>query len=369
MVEPPLFPILDHTLRGGAIALVLLIAALLARDHAHSLAARLGAAFAIGVAAYVVCSSHGFAAYGTILRAPILALCFGNSAVFWLFTRSLFDDEFELRWWHPALWAAPVALGYVHIFVLLPTGGPATGRTGLALTLVPLFFAVLAVAQSLAGWQGDLIERRRRLRVFITGATAGYIIIIGAAELALRGSSVPALVSTANAAGIVVLSAVIGWLLLRAEGGDLFTPRLSLAVDKPGEAIAVPPAPRESIGMEPDRTLLAELDRLMAVQRAYRQEGLTIGALSLRLGIPEYRLRRLINQGLGYRNFTAFLNHYRIEEARNALADAAQAEVPILTVAIDAGFGSLPPFNRAFKAETGLTPSEYRRLKLGKAGS
>jgi AraC-like DNA-binding protein len=29
---------------------------------------------------------------------------------------------------------------------------------------------------------------------------------------------------------------------------------------------------------------------------------------------------------------------------------------------MDAGFQSLGPFNRAFKATTGVTPTEYRRL-------
>ena len=60
------------------------------------------------------------------------------------------------------------------------------------------------------------------------------------------------------------------------------------------------------------------------------------------------------------------MNHYRIAEAKAALADPDQADVPVLTIALDAGFSSLGPFNRAFKAETGLTPSEYRRLALRK---
>ncbi|HBL92121.1 MAG TPA: AraC family transcriptional regulator, partial [Hyphomonas sp.] len=34
---------------------------------------------------------------------------------------------------------------------------------------------------------------------------------------------------------------------------------------------------------------------------------------------------------------------------------------PILSIAMDCGFGSLGPFNRSFKAMTGLTPSAYRR--------
>ena len=83
--------------------------------------------------------------------------------------------------------------------------------------------------------------------------------------------------------------------------------------------------------------------------------------------IPEYRLRRLINQRLGYRNFNVFLNNHRIEEAKAALADPAQTEVPVITIAMDAGFQSLGPFNRAFKAVTGVTPTEYRRLKADAA--
>jgi AraC-like DNA-binding protein len=71
-------------------------------------------------------------------------------------------------------------------------------------------------------------------------------------------------------------------------------------------------------------------------------------------------LRRLINGELGFRNFTTFLNSYRLAEVRDALSDPTQKDVPILTIAIDAGFGSLGPFNRAFREAEGVTPSEYR---------
>lgn len=99
----------------------------------------------------------------------------------------------------------------------------------------------------------------------------------------------------------------------------------------------------------------------MTIERAYRREGLTIGLLAVKLAMPEHRLRVLINDGLGHRNFNAFLNRYRIEEAKAALADPAQIGVPVLTIALDAGFQSLAPFNRAFKTDTGLTPTEFRR--------
>ena len=54
------------------------------------------------------------------------------------------------------------------------------------------------------------------------------------------------------------------------------------------------------------------------------------------------------------------LNDFRIAEAQAALADPEQRGVPILTIALDAGFGSLAPFNRAFRLAHGCTPSEFR---------
>ena len=42
---------------------------------------------------------------------------------------------------------------------------------------------------------------------------------------------------------------------------------------------------------------------------------------------------------------------------------------PILTIAMDSGFQSIGPFNRAFKAATGQTPTEYRRSAVAQAPS
>jgi AraC-like DNA-binding protein len=114
-----------------------------------------------------------------------------------------------------------------------------------------------------------------------------------------------------------------------------------------------------------DAGVASALDRLMREDRVYREEGLTVPALALKLKLPERRLRRLINQRLGHRSFSAFLNQWRLADTKQALSDRGQAAVPISTIALDAGFGSLGPFNRAFKAETGLTPTEFRAQALG----
>ena len=143
---------------------------------------------------------------------------------------------------------------------------------------------------------------------------------------------------------------------LRADAA-LFGP----GKEAPAQDTSTPPAELE----EEDARAAAILERLMREERLAREPGLTVAALAARLRMPEYRLRRLINQRLGHRNFNAFLNQWRLGEVKDALADRAQREVPISTIALDAGFASLGPFNRAFRAETGLTPSAFRARSLG----
>ena len=98
----------------------------------------------------------------------------------------------------------------------------------------------------------------------------------------------------------------------------------------------------------------------MEGDRRYREMDLTIRSLGEALSIPEHRLRQHINQQLGYRNFNDFLNAYRIKEVKARLANAEQRHIPILTIAMDAGYRSLTTFNRAFKTSVGTTPRKYR---------
>lgn len=75
-------------------------------------------------------------------------------------------------------------------------------------------------------------------------------------------------------------------------------------------------------------------------------------------------MRRVINGHLGHRNFAAFVNTHRITAAKAALAAPENAGRTIAAIAFDLGFGSLGPFNRAFKEATGLTPTEFRNRTL-----
>ena len=91
----------------------------------------------------------------------------------------------------------------------------------------------------------------------------------------------------------------------------------------------------------------------MTHDAAYRDATIAIAPLAARLGVTEKKLRELINGRLGFRNFSSYVNAFRVEEVRRRLLDTRQDEVPILTMALEAGFGSIVAFNRAFKDSYG----------------
>ncbi len=349
---------LDIGLRGGAIALLLIVAVATLRRGRGLPAARLGALLAVGAAAYAVCSSPGPHGDPPLWFAPVLVLCTGNAAVFWLFAHALFDDSFRLKPWHALVWLGLVVWPVAD---LLGAGFTTHWLVGVAVRVAVILLALLALVQTVRGWGSDLVEGRRRLRLFILIAVALHIGVTVTVELVFGHDHVPMALHLLNSAALVAIAAIIAVLLLQADL-DSVLPAPVLA-----EAVASEAAPAEDEPVDPG--LLATLERLMAVDRLYRQEGLTIGVLAGKLGLPEYRLRRAINRGLGYRNFNEYLNRHRLADAKQALADPTQAEVPILTIALDSGFQSLGPFNRAFKADTGVTPSEYRRTATGRNGA
>jgi AraC-like DNA-binding protein len=269
---------------------------------------------------------------------------------------AIFFDEFRLRWYHALAWLILAALGAVDMFRHPMSIDVA--RTALSVSLM-----LLGVWQALAGRATDLVEGRRRLRVWYAIVTALYGVLVIASDWLWPGGLSAAPLSLANAIGLM------GFIFLFAVVGSLPPSEPPVPVPVQGRLPPSPPndAPRAPALTGADATQLAALRQLIDHGKVYREPDLSVASLSQKLDMPEHRLRHLINRQLGHRNFSAFINGYRLAEAEAALGDPAQAAVPVLTIALDAGFGSIGPFNRAFKAHTGLTPTEYRRARLGAA--
>jgi len=337
-------PNLEAGVRGAGIALLLLLAIALLRDGRRAVAVRLGALYAVCAAATLVSAAPPLDGQRFLWLLPLQVLNAGSPAVFWLLASALFDDEFEPGWPHALAWLGLTGVG---LWMVRGGGPPAfwTYKTGTLLAVGA------ALVQVLAGREGDLVEARRRLRVRFVAVIGAFSAIIVTSSLFLHGGRDTPVFGYADALGNLAIAGFLAVTVLSLGASPLLEP-LALAPGRHAEAAE--PDPREA-------ALLQALRGLMENDRAYRDETLSIAALAARLGVPEYRLRRLINQRLAHRNFAAFLNGYRLDDATAALGAPSQDAVPILTIALDAGFASIGVFNRAFKARTGMTPTEYRR--------
>jgi len=220
-------------------------------------------------------------------------------------------------------------------------------------SLLQVMFTVFALYWAIASWRADLIETRRRTRA-LTIFVIGLNVI--ASSFLLRVVIDPNTLANyhAHVALVAVNLATLLAVLLRVTQGNIgayleYTP----AQAQTGSA------PLPAVDPEMSR-VLAKLTLLLDIERIYCEPGLSLQALADRVHVPEYRLRRIIHEQLGFSNYNAYLHSYRIREACEHIRDPAKRRTPILTIALSVGYQSVNTFNRGFRELMGVTPSAYR---------
>lgn len=342
---------IDTVIRLMAVgATMLLLAILLAGRVRVGLKVPL-AGLAVGAAAYLVNSSPLFSPPITS-RVPFdFAVDFISLLSpfwIWLFARRLFEREPPqwVIWGFPAFFTLCLVTGKVFI--------PMRPLTFAGIHIAGLILVADLLYTAWSGRKDDLIEKRRMIRVWLpllVGVQAGGILLI---ELIIGNAITDPIIQAVNAFLIFALTLFCGIAL--------FETNVQLLVDTNEDS--APPQPAASDLSPAENVLREKLDSAMA-EGFYRTPGLSIAALADHLQTPEHRLRALINQRLGFRNFSTYLNGHRIAEAKQKLSDKAHVDLPVLTIAMDLGYNSLPTFNRAFRSETGMAPTDFRRSELG----
>ena len=350
-------PTLETAIRLMVIGQALLIAAVFLFGKGGRTARVSGTLLMLGVAAYLYSSG---ALWGSLPLAEPLILLVTMAVPFlvWSFARSIFDAP-----WPPGWVIAAVAVVLAGTWLLHVVPGLVETDTAARASAVLRSAGLLTTLHALwLAWWGrpdDLIERRRRFRLLFVAVIALQSAAILTVELAFGYGKVPGWLDTTNVIVIAAMMLVLSTPMLRL--------RRVFFVPDPD----VSPDAAEKSGAETATAQDVYHQKLLALMDDgyYRNTGLTIPTLARELDYPEHQLRRLINGHLGYRNFSAFLNSYRVDEAKQRLADAEFARTPVLTIALDLGYASLGPFNRAFKGLTGTTPTDYRRQHLSLADS
>ncbi len=354
-------------LRGAVAALLLFHVCHLALPGARPAARGALIVFTLSVLAYLFCQQADV--LQSLPRALVylmLALCVSSTAWMWIAARALFDDHFVLSAPIVGAGLALAILGLAANVAHLPEAAAAFPDSALpwlaaAHGTTMLAFATAALWEIGRGWSDDLVEPRRVARRWVALGIGLYAAIALVIELVLRGQAIGRLLPTLHVAGIGAVTLALAVLVARRSLDEVLgidAPATAPAPLAAGSAALVPPRPHPAV---------ARLKRAMNEERVYRREGLTLADLATTLGMGEAALRRLINGELGYRNFNDFLHHYRLKDAAGRLA---AEDLPILTIALESGYGSIGSFNRAFRQRYGMTPSTYRgasRLTKGSA--
>ncbi|RED24704.1 helix-turn-helix protein [Flavobacterium cutihirudinis] len=100
------------------------------------------------------------------------------------------------------------------------------------------------------------------------------------------------------------------------------------------------------------------LTTIMTNEKLYKNPDLTLSELSQKLNIHPNVLSQVINSAEG-KNFYDYINSQRVAEFKKLILLPENQKFTLLSVAFECGFNSKTAFNRNFKKETGISPSEY----------
>lgn len=282
------------------------------------------------------------------------ALALGSCAtcnVYWLVARALFRGQGGVQRVHvgAAALIAALIVGHRVLQATLP-GSPVLAALASLLSLTSSAVLVLAFAEAMRGFDAAA-RAEQRLRL-------AFMAVYGSCVLA--GTLIGALVETRpdlqGVQQLVVLCCALAILTFTHVALEL---RRRRARDTERGTQPQPEALSACVDPGDDRLAVA-LTQAFEVERLYREPELKVADLARHVGSAPHRVSRVINQVLGARNFNHWVNSYRIEQACRLLRSHPRRSV--LDVSLEAGFASLGPFNRAFKAAMGCTPTEWRAL-------
>lgn len=118
------------------------------------------------------------------------------------------------------------------------------------------------------------------------------------------------------------------------------------------------PDKKELMTEEKSQLLCLQIKQLIEKGELYKNENLKIEDLARELKLHSKYISYVINRVEG-KNFFDFINHYRILAFNIEVLKHHNKKLTYLSIAYNCGFGSKSAFNRVYKNQMGISPSEY----------
>lgn len=306
-------------------------------------------AFLLSIASFIASSLWDWGVLEFVIKIPATASC-GFS---WLLARSFFRSDASNDTWPIFVVGLLIAIGLLlDSFAAERTGsGVFSTALGMAASLHALLSSTVLLLAFLEAWfnySHDFPRNEKRFRLIFM---AFYGVLLTVAILWLNGSSEGSWAERSGdsvrlfSAAIAAFVSIIGWQYRRNNPH----PR--------------PKRPKRIIveASEDEQDLSERIIAKLREEKLFLEPDLKLSDLASVLHEHDHKLRNCITGVLGFRNFNHLINHYRVMSAKDALTDSRNRSASILSIAFECGFSSIGPFNRAFKQETGQTPSSFRR--------
>lgn len=299
--------------------------------------------FCVSLLAYI--ANYCLASSWPMLVLPLSVISCVGCGLSWLLARCLFREANGQIW--PRVLVAILFVLSAQLVVVEYLWAPARNSVygafvGKLIGLISSTVLLLPLIEAAEGLRQLVDKQERRFRLIFL---AGYGSFLGCALLLTIAALAPMASGAKTLLALCALCAATLAVHYRA-GHPLPAGLIQKQRKRP---------------VESDPLMAAKLTGLMQTQQIYLDPELKVSTLAQQLQEQEYKVTALITGALGYRNFNHMVNYYRIEHAKNLLAAVAAADTSILTIAMDSGFSSIGPFNRAFKELAGITPSEFRK--------
>ncbi len=114
---------------------------------------------------------------------------------------------------------------------------------------------------------------------------------------------------------------------------------------------------RSALDEDQAKRIAGKIEAAMAKDKIYLDPSLSLNKLSRHLMVSPNHISQTLNETVG-ECFFDYVNGWRIREAQPRILEGKDT---VLAIALDVGFNARSSFYKAFKRETGKTPSDYRK--------
>ncbi len=146
----------------------------------------------------------------------------------------------------------------------------------------------------------------------------------------------------------IPIAGLIYWLGLR---GYLYT-----RTDTPSRT--TPKSTSPELSNETVAHVTHSLLDIMTTQQVFLDPELTVEKMGQHTHLAPKLISAVLNQHL-HKNFNAFINEYRVDEAKKRINNPAYEHLTLTGIAFECGFNSQATFQRAFRQWAGMSPGEF----------